>query len=163
ARRRTRYGRSEQVDAEDVAVRRALVLGPARVDAGVAPVGRAVVPRDAVRIRIGLGELHDLERLPGRDVVFDETRAFLVAGHHQDRVLHVRDAVRARHAVGDQEFRLPRLRVDAQNAAQPERRNPQLAVHVFHAVAAAAAEWNLAVRDRLRVHVRLENAVRRGV
>src|SRR5207249_7892567 len=48
---------SKQVDPVNVAVRLAFVLGPARMDAGVAAVERAVVPCEAMRIGIGFRKL----------------------------------------------------------------------------------------------------------
>ena len=133
------------------------------MNAGIAAVERAVVPREAVRIRIGRRELHRLEQAAALRVVFVQPGALLAAGDEPDRAVVKRRGVCARHAVRNQEFRLPRLRIDAQNAAQPQRRDVQLAVDPLDAVAAAAAERNLTMADRLAAHVGLEDAVRRGV
>src|SRR5437867_6644044 len=123
------------------------------MDAGVAAVKGAVVPREAVGIRIGLGEPRRLERTTGLDVVLDQPCAPFVAGDHPDGVLVRRHAMRSRHGVRDEELGLPRLGIDAQDPAQPQRGNPQLAVDVFDAMTAAAVlarpERYLAMADRL--------------
>src|SRR4029079_6817367 len=95
-------------------------------------------PRETVRIAVLLAELHDLQRAARFGVVLDQPRASIVAGDQPDRVLVEGDAVRARHAVGDQQIGLTASRADAEDSAQPQRRNPQLAVDVLEAVAAAA-------------------------
>src|SRR5437773_4497832 len=149
---------------KNISMRGAFVLRPAWVDASIAAVEGAVVPGESMRIRIGLGELHGLERPARFGFVLDEPGALLVSGHHPDGALSVPgDAVCARHVVWDQEFRLPRLRIHSENPAQPERGDPELSVHVLDAVAAAATKRDLAMRDRLRAHVRLKDPVRCGI
>src|ERR1700730_8034098 len=129
---------SQQIDPEDVAMRRALVVRPAGMDPGVTAVEDAVVPGEPVRIRVRLAELRDLQSLTRPGVVLDQSCSPIVPGDHPDRVPVVRDAVRPRHVVRDEELRLPRFRIHAQDPPQPQRGDPELAVDIFHAVTATA-------------------------
>src|SRR5207245_5759088 len=100
-----RFG-SKQVDPVNVAVRLAFVLGPARMDAGVAAVERAVVPCEAMRIGIGFRKLDRLERPARFSVVLDQSRALIGSRHHPDRAVVPGRAVRARPGVGVEGFGL---------------------------------------------------------
>src|SRR6476661_9418321 len=64
---------SDQIDPEDVTVRRALVFGPAGMDSGVTAVESAVVPDEPVRVAVAFGELGDLQRAPGCRVIVDQS------------------------------------------------------------------------------------------
>src|SRR5262245_10058879 len=139
----------DEINPEDVAVRRALVFLPAGMDARVTAVERAVVPCEPVRIGIGRRELRRFEELSGLRVVLVQPGALLAAGNQPDRAVVKGGGMRARHAVGDQKLRLPCLGIDAENPAQPQRRDVEFPIHVLDAVAAAAAERNLAMADRL--------------
>ena len=70
-------------------------------------------------------------------------------------------------AHADQDFGNPRRRIDAQDAAEPQRGNPELAVVPLHAMAAATlavdTERNLAMADLRGAHVDLKDAEWVGV
>src|SRR5436190_22889050 len=156
---------------------RALEPLPSRMNAGIAADEMPVVPVKPMRIAGSWRELRRHHQLAGLPIIFIEpgfafpVTGAVVAGDDPDVLLIVEtDVVETRllfRARADQDFRNPRLRIDAQNAAQSQRGNPQLAVVPFDAVAAAAAavdaQRNLPMSDQLRVHVDLKDSERLGV
>src|SRR5262245_1888561 len=159
----------DDLDAEDVAGVWTLHALPPRVDAGITTDETSVVPHQSVRVTgagLKIDRHHELARLT---VVLVQARlavsvaGAVIAGHDPDisvvverRVVESRFLLRA-HA--DQDFGHPRRRIDAQDAAQAQRRNPEFAVVPLHTVAATTitvdAERNLAVADLLGVQVDL--------
>src|SRR5437867_2944939 len=86
----------EEIDPENMPVGGTFVFRPAGMDAGVAAVQRAVVPRQTVRIRIRFCESHRLEWPASLHVVLDEPRALIVSGHHPDAVFDESGPMRPR-------------------------------------------------------------------
>src|ERR1022692_2575826 len=165
---------SDEVDLEDPARRWTIVVGPARMDAGIATDQLAVEHRQAVRVAGVRNEVHRLQHLAGRGFVPHETGPVLavartvVAGNLPDGAVVPCDAV-VTHPIRslverDQKFRLPSLGVNAKIPAQPQRRDPQLPVVPEGTVATAAVvgrtERDLTVADQPGVHVHLKNASR---
>src|ERR1022692_461298 len=108
---------SDEVDLEDPARRWTIVVGPARMDAGIATDQLAVVHRKAVRVAGVRNEVHRLEHLASRGIVPHQARPVLtvsltvVADDLPDTSVVPCNAV-VTHPIRslverDQEFRLP--------------------------------------------------------
>src|SRR5262245_14358160 len=143
------------------------------MDARIAADESPLVPHEAVWIAGSRLELDRHQQLTRLAVVLVEASSSfgvlgaVVAGHDPDVSLVVeRHVVKSRplfRAHADQSFGNPGLWIDAEDATNAQRGNPQFAVVPLHSVGPAAlaidAQWNLPMAELLGVHINLKDAV----
>src|SRR6516164_9454586 len=137
---------SNEIDAEDPAARRTIINRPAGMEAGIATDQGAVMHCEPVRVRRTWFKLRSFQHAAGGGFVPDESGAVIgialaiIAHDLPDGAVvpggRMIPRLIRRLIERDHEFRLPGVRIDAQKSAQPERRNPELAVLPKSAVAA---------------------------
>src|SRR6266852_7038398 len=121
---------SNKIDAKDPSARRAIVIRPTRMDAGIAANKRPIVHGESVRVRRVGDKIHRLKYLAGCGLVLDQPGpAFGVVLTVVSRNLPDSAIVPSRSMIShpprslverDHEFRRPCSGIHSKNSTQPE-------------------------------------------